>query len=63
MSEVNQNGDVIKETEFSQWNTNEFSEKEKVKVLCLLLDYLKLEAVRTNATKHGTTEIVLRPQS
>ena len=33
------------------------------KLLLLTIRHLELEAVRTNATKHGNEEIVLRPST
>jgi len=37
--------------------------EDVAEVLALLLDRLGLEAIRTNATKHGWTEIQLRKQN
>lgn len=55
---INQRGEPIAE----EWlySLSELKEGELQRIVFLLLDHLKLEAYRTNATKHGNTEIVLR---
>lgn len=55
---INQRGEPIVE----EWlgPHSELAEGELQRIVFLLLGHLKLEACRTNATKHGNTEIVLR---
>lgn len=36
------------------------TDQERDKAIALLCQHLGVEIVRTNATKHGTTEVVLR---
>lgn len=40
---------------------SDLSEGELQVILFQILDHLKLDAVRTNRTKHGNTEIVVQP--
>jgi hypothetical protein len=61
MTRVNTNGDAVEETELFVGFSH--TDDERDKAICLLLDHLGLEVVRTNATKHGTTEIVLRKEA
>ena len=55
---VNTNGDPVEETVMFIGDYHTLEECEKA--ICLLLDHFNLEVVRTNATKHGTTDVVLR---
>ena len=59
---VNTNGDEIEETKMFQMWCGEHTDEERDMAISLLLDHFNLEIVRTNATKHGTTEMVLRKQ-
>lgn len=62
MTGVNTNGDEIEETiMFHMW-CGGHTDDERNMAIYLLLDHFNLEIVRTNATKHGTTEMVLRKQ-
>lgn len=57
---VNQLGEEIKEerVSFPEW----LGPGEAEALLFVLLDHLKLDVVRTNATKCGATEMQLRPR-
>ena len=57
---VNTNGDEIEETKMFQMWCGEHTDEERDMAISLLLDHFNLEIVRTNATKHGTTELELR---
>lgn len=57
---VNQRGAPVFET--SVIFPSDLLEGEAKQLLLLIVDHLCLEAVRTNATKHGTTQIILKPQ-
>ena len=59
---VNTNGDEIEETKMFQMWCGGHTDDERNMAIYLLLDHFNLEIVRTNATKHGTTEMVLRKQ-
>lgn len=56
---VNQRGEEVEETVLSPYWGDMTGDEAKT-LLMLLLDRLGLEAVRTNATKHGATEVILR---
>jgi hypothetical protein len=61
---VNQNGDeVIETTLFTPWVHEDVTDDERDHVIALILQHLGLEAVRTNATKRGHTEVDLRPRT
>jgi hypothetical protein len=62
MTRVNTNGDEIEETKMFQMWCGEHTDEERDMAISLLLDHFNLEIVMTNATKHGTTEMVLRKQ-
>ena len=57
---VNTNGDEIEETKMFQMWCGEHTDDERDTAISMILDYLQMEIVRTNATKHGTTELVFR---
>ena len=57
---TNHNGDPVEETElFVAWSERSTNE-ERDTTIGLILQHLNLKAIRTNATKHGNTEIQLR---
>lgn len=57
--EVNQKGEAIEESTVQfAW---ELKERQAEELLLSLIAFLKLEAVRTNATKHGHVEMQVRP--
>jgi len=56
---VNQRGEPVYERTVAGCGV-EPNEAELRTVVSMLLDHLNLEAVLTNATKHGTCEIELR---
>lgn len=60
---VNQNGEQLEEsTLYASWaaGTHDRSDEERDTAICLLCEHLGVEIVRTNATKHGNTELILR---
>jgi hypothetical protein len=57
---TNQNGDPIVEDVLHRY-VDQPTPGEMWQITAMLLDHLKLEAVRTNATKSGQFEIALRP--
>lgn len=59
--QANQRGDEIEETVLSQYWPDDVTDDQMRQVVFGLLEHLKLEAVRTNATKHGDTQVVIRP--
>ena len=58
MTQVNQRGEPIHE----DWigTPDNFVPGEAERALLLLIDHLGLSLYRTNATKHGNVELVLR---
>ena len=61
MTQVNQKNEFIIEEElFTSWGPKT-TDEERDSVLRLVLEELNLKAIRTNATKHGNTEIKLEP--
>jgi len=60
MTEVNQNNEPIQETVL-RWS-DQLDEMIVRELILLTIAHLKMEAVMTNATKHGNTEISLRPE-
>ena len=62
MQQVNVNGEPVEE--FQLFGTGgwarHISEYERDSAITLILGHLGMEVVRTNATSHGQTEIVLR---
>lgn len=61
MTRVNQMGDPVR-TEILNFSTGDVSREDTQKVIGLMLDHLKLIAVKTNATKRGYTEVQLQPE-
>jgi hypothetical protein len=59
---VNRNGDPVEETQMFPIWCGDHTDEERDMAIYLLLDHFNLEIIRTNATKHGTTEMVLRKQ-
>jgi hypothetical protein len=59
MNQVNTNGDPVYERTLCAYDLAADHE-QLVRIVGLLLERLNLEAVLTNATKHGTFEIELR---
>jgi hypothetical protein len=57
---VNQEGQEVNE-EVLRW-ADQLDDDTTKQLILLTIQHLKLEAVRTNATKHGNTEILLRPE-
>jgi len=59
---TNQAGQPIEETRLFQmyWSERE-SEADVQQAIALILGHLQLKIVRTNATKHGNTEMRLLP--
>jgi hypothetical protein len=57
---VNTNGDPVEETQMFPIWCGDHTDEERDMAIYLLLDHFNLEIIRTNATKHGTTEMVLR---
>lgn len=57
---TNHNGEPVEETQlFTVWGDTA-TEAETHKAIGLLAELLGVEFYRTNATKHGTVEIVVR---
>lgn len=59
---VNQKGELVVE-EILYLGLTRINEDELHEIVDLILEHLQLRAVRTNATKHGNTEIRLEPVS
>lgn len=59
MAMVNQAGDAVFEQSINY--PSDFAEGELAQAVIALADHLKLLIVRTNATKHGNTELQLNP--
>jgi hypothetical protein len=57
MTYVNQNGDPVFEDKI--WHPDDLTDEEAKQLLIMLLEKMNLRAVRTNATKHGNTELRL----
>lgn len=57
---MNQNGDPVMEDELFQSWSDRATQSQVEEAIGLLLRYLNLEVWRTNATKHGNTELELR---
>lgn len=55
---VNQQGKPVQEDFLGTWS--DLSHAELQELLFLVIAHLNLAAYRTNATKHGTTELELR---
>lgn len=58
--QVNQLGEEIEETALFEIWSDPATDAERDKAISLILCHLNCAIVRTNATKHGTTEIELR---
>lgn len=59
MTRTNQAGLPVQEdTIIFGWDS--VTDQERDEAIKLILTHLKMKVVRTNATKHGTTEIELR---
>ena len=57
---TNQNGDSVEEAPmFLSWS-DQATNAERDEAIKLILQHLGCHIVRTNATKHGNTELVLR---
>ena len=56
-------GDPVEETQLFKLWSDSATDDERDTAISMILDYLQMEIVRTNATKHGTTEIVLRKEA
>ena len=61
MTTVNQNGDPVFDQYITEWS--ELNEGELQKLVLMLIHHLGLVVYRTNATKHGNTELQLREGS
>jgi len=59
MTMVNQRGEPVLEDYLYDFSS--VSHDELQTIVFAILDHLKLEALRTNATKHGNTELIVRP--
>lgn len=60
MTTTNQNGDPVEEyLLFTSWGETATTE-ETHQAIALLAELLGIEFYRTNATKHGNVEVVLR---
>jgi hypothetical protein len=57
---VNQNGDEVVETYLFSYSYEIATNYERDEAIRLILQHLKCTIVRTNATKHGNTELELR---
>lgn len=57
---VNQKGEPVVETELFKCWSDTATDTERDTAISLILEHLGLEIVRTNATKHGNTELELR---
>jgi len=65
MTQVNQKGEPVQEDTIYSYFGNvcasmPITEDVRDKAIALLCEKLQVEIVLTNATKHGTTELVLR---
>lgn len=58
---VNQNGDAIDETPLFRIWSDPATDEERDQAIALILGHLGMQVVRTNATKHGNTELEIRP--
>jgi len=59
---VNQRGDrVFEEDVFTPGYNLHTTDAQVRDTICLILGHLNLKVIETNATKHGTTELQLRP--
>ena len=57
---INRLGDPVEETQLFKFWSDSATDDERDTAISMILDYLQMEIVRTNATKHGTTELVFR---
>ena len=57
---INRLGDPVEETQLFKLWSDRATDDERDTAISMILDYLQMEIVRTNATKHGTTELELR---
>ena len=57
---TNQNGDTIDEQQMFTCCSDPATDHERDESIRLILEHLGCEIVRTNATKHGSIELVLR---
>jgi hypothetical protein len=57
---INRLGDPVEETQLFKFWSDSATDDERDTAISMILDYLRMEIVRTNATKHGTTELELR---
>jgi hypothetical protein len=60
---VNQAGDPIEEEQVFAYVGDDYkprSDQDRNDAIALLCDHLKVEIWRTNATKHGDVQLVLR---
>ena len=60
---VNQNGDPVEETLMFGYvgdTETHVTEQDRDDAIALLCDHLNVRIVKTNATKHGNTELVLK---
>jgi len=58
MARVNQRGDEVFEEMLGEWST--LTPDELQTILFGMLDHLNLVAIKTNATKHGDTQIEIK---
>lgn len=59
---LNQSGDeIFEEDVFTPHWQSGTTDAEVRDTICLILGHLNLKVIKTNATKHGTTELELRP--
>jgi hypothetical protein len=63
MTRTNQIDEPIEETPLFRCWGEQATDDERDAAIGLILGHLGLKIVRTNATKHGTTELELRPDN
>jgi len=62
MTRTNQMDEPVEETQLFEFWCDTATDKERDTAISLILGHLGLKIVRTNATKHGTTELELRKE-
>jgi hypothetical protein len=63
MFRTNHNDELVQETLMFKCWSDAATEQERDTAINLILEHLKMEIVKTNATKHGTVELELRKES
>ncbi|OOV05785.1 hypothetical protein RF819_02835 [Rhodoferax fermentans] len=61
--QVNQRGEPVVEEHLFRYGIRSATDDERDTAIVLILEHLGLVIVKTNATKHGTTELELRKEA